>query len=136
MDREGAVVTAGMGGNGGDVEAARDLPRGPRVRRLPYDAEAIDLIGETLGVGVGLAPFRLPGAAVYQVLVPGRDGRPASMLTLWPSIGRVDAVNGTATVVFTEVATVDLVVDVEVQFRRQSREYLIVARGGKLIVRS
>lgn len=113
-----------------------DRPRGPRVRRVPFDATAIDLIGETLEVPVAVAPFRLPGAAVYQLLVPGRDGRPAAMLTLWPSLRRVDAVNGTATVVFTEVATVDLVPDVEVQFRRQSSEYLIVAKGGKLIVRS
>ena len=109
---------------------------GGRLRRLSYDANAVDLIAETLGVPVGLAPFRLPGAAVYQLLVPGAEGRPAAMLTLWPSLGRVDAINGTATVVFTEVQTVDLVADVEVQFRRESREYLIVPRGGKLIVRS
>lgn len=120
-------------GGGGAVS---ELPKGPRVRRLPYDATAIDLIAETLCVPVMMAPFRLPGAAVFQLLVPGRDDRPAAMLTLWPSLRRVDAVNGTATVVFTEVATVDLVVDIEVQFRRQTTEYLIVARGGKLIVRS
>ena len=58
------------------------------------------------------------------------------MLPLWPSLRRVDAVNGSVTVVFTEIATVDLVPDIEVQFRRASREYLIVARGGKVIVRA
>ncbi len=128
---------AGSGGEAGEpaVDTTPPVP-GSRVRRLRFDAQAIDLIAETLGVAVGLAPFRLPGAAVYQVLVPGGEGRPAAMLTLWPSLRRVDAVNGSATVVFTDVATVDLVADVEVQFRRASTEYLIVARGGKIIVRS
>ncbi len=112
------------------------LPRSSRIRRLPYDAQSIDLIAETLGVAAGLAPFQLPGAAVYQLLVPGANDRPAAMLTLWPSLRRVDAVGGSATVVFTDVATVDLVPDVEVQFRRGTGEYLIVARGGKVIVRS
>jgi hypothetical protein len=116
-------------------DATRPAPAG-RGRRLRYDAEAIDLVAETLGVAVGLAPFRLPGAAVYQLLGPGEQGRPAAMLTLWPSLRRVDAINGAATVVFTDVATVDLVTDVEVQFRRATTEYLIVARGGKIIVRS
>lgn len=121
-----------------DQEAGRSEPQpsASRVRQLHYNAEAIDLIADTLAVPVRLAPFRLPGAAVYQLLVPGSNERPAAMLTLWPSLRRVDAVAGPATVVFTAVATVDLVADVEVQFRRESREYLIVARGGKLIVRA
>ena len=110
--------------------------RPPRVRQLRYDAASIDLIAEVLDVPVQLASFRLPNAAVYQLLVPGGNGRPAAMLTLWPSLRRVDAVNGSVTVVFTEIATVDLVPDIEVQFRRASREYLIVARGGKVIVRA
>lgn len=109
---------------------------GRRIRRVPYDAAAVDLVADALGAEVRLADFRLPGAAVYQVVVVGKGERPAAMLTLWPSIQRVDAVTGGATVVFTEVVTVDLVADVEVQFRRLRREYLIVARGGKVIVRA
>jgi hypothetical protein len=107
-----------------------------RIRQLVYDAQSVDLIAETLAVEVRLAEFQLPGASVWQLLVPGVDGRPATMLTLWPSIHRVDAIGPGATVVFTEVTTVDLVAEVEVQFRRASREYLIAARGGKIIVRS
>jgi hypothetical protein len=34
------------------------------------------------------------------------------------------------------VSTVDLVSDLEVQFRRANRDYLIVARGGNVIVRA
>jgi len=109
-----------------------------RVRRVPFDAAAVDLVADALRVPVGLAPFRLPGAAVYQLLVPGDEARsrPAALLTLWPSIRRVDAVGGSATIVFTDVAHVDLVDGIEVMFRRAGGDYLIAARGGKLIVRA
>jgi hypothetical protein len=109
---------------------------GSRLRQVPYDAAAVALVAAALGASVRLADFRLPGAAVYQVIVDGKEGRPATMLTLWPSIRRVDAIGAAATVVFTDVETVDLVAGVEVQFRRVRREYLIVARGGKIIVRA
>ena len=120
-------------GKGGAVDQPRP---GGRIRRVPYDEPNLELIAETLGVPLALAPFRLPGAAVYQVLVPGAGERPAAMLTLWPSLRRVDAIGGQATVVFTRVVAVDLVPDVEVQFRRDGGDLLIVARGGKLIVRA
>lgn len=107
-----------------------------RIRQIPYNAQAIELIADALDIPVNLADFRLPGAAVYQLVVPGTDGRASAMLTLWPSIRRVDAIGGGATIVFTDVATVDLVADIEVQFRRANRDYLIVARGGRLIVRA
>jgi hypothetical protein len=107
-----------------------------RLRQIPFNQDALDLIGETLAVDVRPASFRLPNAAVYQLLVPGAANRPEVMLTLWPSIRRVDAITSSATVVFTNVAAVELVEDVEVLFRRTTREYLIVARGGKVIVRS
>ncbi len=111
---------------------------GGRVRRVPFDRTAVDLVGDALRVPVGLAPFRLPGAAVYQILVSGDEmkGRPAALLTLWPSLRRVDAVGGPATIVFTDVAHVDLVDGIEVMFRRTGGDYLIVARGGKLVVRA
>jgi len=111
-------------------------PTGHPIRQVPYDTRSIPLIADALGCEATLAPFRLPGGAVHQILVPGAGGRPAAMLTLWPSIRRVDTVGGSATVVFTDVATVDLVGEIEVQFRRSTREYLIVARGGKIIVRA
>lgn len=106
-----------------------------RIRRVGYDRAGIDLIAEALGATVGLASFRLPGAAVYQILVAGANERPATLLTLWPSIRRVDAVGTGATAVFTGVVAVDLVEGVEVVFRRDGRETLIVAVGGKIIVR-
>ena len=115
---------------------ARPSSERSRIRRVPFDRHAVDLIAETLEAKAELAPFQLPGAAVFQILVAGANERPAVLLTLWPSLRRVDVIGGSAAVVFTAVATVDLVAGVEVQFRRDSREYLIVALGGKVIVRA
>lgn len=103
---------------------------------MPYDLESVELIALELGVAASLAPFRLPSSAVWQITVPGEQGRPQVMLTLWPGIGRIDVIAGPATIVFTSISTVDLVPEVEVQFRRRNREVLIVARGGKVIVRA
>ena len=119
-----------------DESTVPERSRSPRIERLAYDAASVERVAETLGVALERAPFRLPSATVWQLTVPGRDDRPAALLTLWPSIRRVDVIAGPATVVFTEVELVELVPDVEVQFRRRGREYLIVARGGKVIVRA
>lgn len=118
---------------GGDSEKH---PIGSRILHLDYDRGATEAIARLLGAELGLADFRLPSAAVYQLTVPGTDDRPAVLLTLWPSIKRVDAISPAATIVFTQVETVALVPEVEVQFRRSTREYLIVTRGGKVIVRA
>jgi hypothetical protein len=58
------------------------------------------------------------------------------MLTLWPAIRRIDAIGSGVTAVFTDLDTIDVVGEIEVQFRRSNRDYLIVARGGKVIVRA
>jgi hypothetical protein len=78
----------------------------------------------------------LPDADVHQLLVPGATGELAVTLTIWPSLRRVDALSAALTIVFTGVATVDLVEGVEVLFRRENGDYLIVAIGGKVIVRA
>ncbi|HEV2128962.1 MAG TPA: hypothetical protein VGR22_10115 [Thermomicrobiales bacterium] len=113
-----------------------DHPKAATVRTVPLDEGALNAITETLGGLCELADFRLPASRVWRITVSGADDRPAAMLTIWPGIGRVDAVNGMATVVFSGVQTVALVPGVEAQFRRGSREVLIVARGGKVIVRA
>jgi hypothetical protein len=112
------------------------LSRSPRIQTVPYDAQAVELIAEYLGISASLAPFRLPSSAVWQMTVPGDQGRPQVMLTLWPGLRRIDVIAGPATIVFTDIQIVDLVPEVEVQFRRANREVLIVARGGKVIVRA
>ncbi len=112
------------------------LSRSPKIRTVPFEVPAVELIAGCLGVTAALAPFRLPSSAVWQLTVPGSGGRPQAMLTLWPGIRRIDVIAGPTTVVFTAIQSVDLVPGVEVQFRRPNRELLIVARGGKVIVRA
>ncbi|MBA3414349.1 MAG: hypothetical protein H0U10_03875 [Chloroflexia bacterium] len=94
------------------------------------------VVADVFGVAATLAPFQLPGGAVYQMTVGGTSDRPALLLTLWPTIRRLDAIGPAATVVFTRIAHVDLVADIEALFRRETGEYLIVTVGGKVIVRS
>lgn len=112
----------------------RTLPK--PIIRLPFDDWAVEEIATVLGVPVSPAPFRMPGCSVYQLTVENALGLPATLVTLWPAIHRVDAISPSAAVVFTDVRTVDLVDGVEVQFRRSNREMLIVARIGKVIVRA
>lgn len=122
----------------GDTQGPRfdSLSRSPRIRTLPYDVNAVEAIALELEAEVSLAPFRLPGSAVWQLTVSGDQGRPQALMTLWPGIARIDVIAGPATIVFTEIEVVDLVPGVEVQFRRRNRELLVVARGGKVIVRA
>jgi hypothetical protein len=114
----------------------QDLNRPGRLRTIPFSDEFVEVIAEAIEARLERAPFQLPGAHVYQLLVEGSHGRPAVMVTLWPSLRRVDAIGSSAAIVFTKIAGVQLVDGVEVLFRREGGEYLIVAKGGKLIIRS
>lgn len=115
---------------------ASDLPRNTRIRTIPYNEEAITPIANVLDAEIRRAEFQLPGSTVWQMTVQGTSGRPTAMITLWPGIHRVDVVAGPATIVFTDIQTVDLVPDVEIQLRRTAKECLIVARNGQVIVRA
>ncbi len=111
------------------------LPQNP-ITQLAFDDQAVEPIAAALGAEIARAPFQLPGSTVWQLTIENALGLPATLLTLWPGIKRVDAISPSSTVVFTDVRTVDLVGTVEVQFRRTNREMLIIARGGKVIVRA
>jgi len=121
-----------------DASASRRpvLSRSDKIETLRYEAAIVPRIAKLLGVEVQTAPFRLPSSTVWQLTVPGAQGRPVALITLWPEINRVDVVAGSTAIVFTEVRSVDLVPEVEVQFRRAGREFLIVAVGGRVIVRA
>jgi hypothetical protein len=110
--------------------------RARRLRTVPFDDAMVDTIAETIDARPSLAPFQLPGAAVYQFTLEGSEGRPSAMVTLWPSLRRVDAIGSGAAVVFTRIASVQLVDGVEVLFRRETGEYLVIAKGGRIVVRS
>lgn len=112
------------------------LPKMSSVERIPFDPQAIERIAEALDAEACRAPFQLPGATVWQILVSGAKERPSALVTLWPSLRRVDVIAGPAAIVFTDVIAADLVPTIEVQFRRRNNDYLIVARGGKVVVRA
>ena len=107
-----------------------------RLRTVPYENDWVATIAETIGCEATLAPFQLPGASVYQFTMEGEGGRPSALITLWPSLRRVDAIGSGAAVVFTRVVTVQLVDGLEALFRRETGEYLVVAKGGRIVVRS
>jgi hypothetical protein len=107
-----------------------------RLRTIPFDDTTVDTIAEAIDARPSLAPFQLPGAAVYQFTLQGSEGRPSAMVTLWPSLRRVDAIGSGAAVVFTRISSVQLVDGVEVLFRRATGEYLVIAKGGRIVVRS
>ncbi len=109
---------------------------GARIRSVPLGEEWVVTIAEAIDARVSLAPFQLPGASVHQFTVEGTAGRPSALVTLWPSLRRVDAIGSGAAVVFTRIASVQLVDGVEILFRRETGEYLVVAKGGRIIVRS
>lgn len=113
-----------------------DRGRRSRLRVVPFRDDMVDEIAAALDAEASLAPFQLPGGKVYQVLVDGEDGRPSAMVTLWPSLRRVDAIAQGAAVVFTRVVSAQLVDGIEVLFRRESGEYLVVTKGGRVIVRA
>ena len=106
------------------------------ITKIAYDVRAVAEIAAVLDSSSRAAPFQLPGGEVFQITVPAELKPPTVMVTLWPTIHRVDAIRPAATVVFTDVAGVELVEGVEVLFRRRTGEYLIVTRAGKVIVRS
>lgn len=103
---------------------------------MPFEDAMVETISEAIDARPSLAPFQLPGASVYQFTLSGSEGRPSAMVTLWPSLRRVDAIGNGAAVVFTRIATAQLVDGVEVLFRRETGEYLVVTKGGRIVVRS
>ena len=107
-----------------------------RLRTVLFNDAMVDVIAEAIDARPSLAPFQLPGAAVYQFTLDGSEGRPAAMVTLWPSLRRVDAIGSGVAVVFTRISSVQLVDRVEVLFRRETGEYLVIAKDGRIIVRS
>jgi hypothetical protein len=110
--------------------------RARRLRTVPFEDATVETIAEAIEARPTLAPFQLPGAAVYQFTLTGSEGRPSAMVTLWPSLRRVDAIGSGAAVVFTRISSVQLVDGAEVLFRRETGEYLVIAKGGRIVVRS
>ena len=118
------------------TDSPLERPRAANIATVAYDDHCVEAVAALLGVTHAPAPFRMPGSNVWQLTIPAANGRPAVLLTLWTGLQRVDAISGLTTVVLNEVIAVDLVPEVEVQFRTKSRGMLIVARKGNVIVRA
>ena len=107
-----------------------------RIDTLPFSEAIVGPVSALLLGRHRIADFRLRDGEVHQIDVPGQNGETAVMLTIWPTLRRVDAISPALAVVFTGVVSIDLVEGVEVLFRRENGDYLIVAIGGKVIVRA
>jgi hypothetical protein len=103
---------------------------------LPYSSETVETIAFAIDAKLERAAFQLPGSTVYQLTVNDPDGHAQVMLTLWTSLRRVDAVGVGAVVVFTNVASIQIVERTEVLFRRENGDYLIVTTRGRIVVKS
>jgi hypothetical protein len=110
------------------------------------DPGAVEAIGELLGATVRQAPFGVPRATpgrpprsegprepVYQLTMPSEGGEGTLLITLWPTLARVDVRLGNHYWVLRDVDVVDLYPGVEVLFRRnQPPAYLFVSVKGRV----
>jgi hypothetical protein len=103
-------------------------------REAAYDRTVTPLIADALAAEAERMPFSIPGREVYQIILAGRDGRPQTLVTLWPWIGRVDLVIGAAAISLTGVALVRLESG-GVVFVRRSGETLSLGRDGRVVAR-
>ena len=114
---------------------------------MTFDEDAVHAIAELLGAEARKAPFQMPK------LPPGREGQPATdkpgpvfqmsvssqemgeplLLTLWPSLGRVDVRLGRSYWALREITSVELYPGVEVLFRRDDPSaFLFVSVKGRV----
>ena len=96
-----------------------------------FDESTIDAIAALLGVDARKAPFQVPKlppgtegqpatekAPVYQMTVPSAEHGQPLLLTLWPSLSRVDVRLGKSYWALRGITSVELYPGVEVLFRR------------------
>ena len=99
---------------------------------LPFTEAVVPAIAALLGVAAQVEPYAVRGAPVYRLDVLNASLDITVSVLLWPSLGRVDVRIGDCSMVYKGVATVELLPDVEVIFRRASGEgYLFVSVGGR-----
>ena len=96
-----------------------------------FDETTIDAIAGLLGVEARKAPFEVPKlppgaegqpatqkAPVYQITLPSAEHGQPLLLTLWPSLSRVDVRLGKSYWALRGITSVELYPGVEVLFRR------------------
>jgi len=108
------------------------------------DPGTVEAIAEVLAAEVRQAPFQLPlvsrrlgageeGEPVYQLSLDSQEAGGRLLITLWPTLGRVDVRLGNHYWVLKGVEAVDLYPGVEVLFRRnQPPAFLFVSVKGRV----
>ncbi len=113
---------------------------------MTFDEDAVHAIAELLGAEARKAPFEVPklppgrqAAAVkpgpvFQMSVrPDQSGGEPLLLTLWPSLGRVDVRLGRSYWALREITSVEIYPGVEVLFRRDDPSaFLFVSVKGRV----
>jgi len=103
------------------------------VEQYPALTVAVaEQIAALLGCALHAASYRAGGAPVFELTVPSHSlGVPVSLL-LWTGLGRADVRIGDSSMVFKQIAQVELYPGVEVLFRRFTPPgYLFVSVGGR-----
>ena len=114
---------------------------------MTFDEASIEAIAQLLGAESRKAPFEVPklplgvegqpatdkAEPVYQMTMNSEElGRPM-LLTLWPSLGRVDVRLGRSYWALKGVTSVELYPGVEVLFRRDDPQaFLFVSVKGRI----
>ena len=114
---------------------------------MTFDEDTVHAIAELLGAEARKAPFEVPK------LPPGREGQLATdkpgpvfqmsvrsqeigeplLITLWPSLGRVDVRLGRSYWALREITSVELYPGVEVLFRRDDPSaFLFISVKGRV----
>jgi len=95
-------------------------------------SEVVTRIAALLGCAAHEAAYRAGGAPVYELAVPSRSlGVPVSLL-LWTGLARADVHIGDSSLVFKQIAQIELYPGVEVLFRRfDPPGYLFLSVGGQ-----
>ena len=102
---------------------------------LPFTEAAVPEIAALLGVAAAVEPYRVRGAAVYRLGIRSAVLDLDIAVLLWPSLARVDVRIGDCSIVYKDVASVELISGVEVIFRRAAGEgHLFVSVGGRVSV--
>ena len=114
---------------------------------MTFDETTVDAIAGLLGAEARRAPFDVPklppgregqpptekAEPVYQMTVPSHELGQPLLLTLWPSLGRVDVRLGKSYWALRGITSVELSPGVEVLFRREDPPaFLFVSVKGRV----
>jgi hypothetical protein len=99
----------------------------------PYDEAVIPQVAELLGASVSERPLAVQGGRVFELRLRNRALGLEVLLTLWPSLRRVDARVGDVLAIIKGISRVTLEPGVEAVFWKEPGPgYLLVTITGKV----